>query len=85
MEQAAGARGLAAQTGYGLPPVALPFFNVHGGHDSWSFAKSVQLLRHVREQVEGAVGVPCVHEIHRGRLTYSPWVRVSSTVLSLMI
>ena len=80
MEQAAGARGLAAQTGYGLPPVAVPFFNVHGGHDSWSRAKSVQLLRDVREQVEGVVGVPCVHEIHRGRLTYSPWVRVSRAV-----
>jgi hypothetical protein len=55
----------------------IPFFNVHGGHDSWSRGKSVQLLRDVREQVEGVVGVPCVHEIHRGRLTYSPWVRVS--------
>jgi hypothetical protein len=79
-EQAAGASRLAAPVGQ--PPVPIAFFNLHSGHDSWGFSKSREYLRQVGE-VEAVVGAPCVHEIHRGRLTYSPWVRSPETALRI--
>ncbi|KAK9818181.1 hypothetical protein WJX72_008314 [[Myrmecia] bisecta] len=56
--------------GTGTP---IPFFNAHSGHDSFEHGQSVQLME-ACAALEASQGLTMVHEIHRGRICYSPWV-----------
>mmetsp|Transcript_25816 Transcript_25816/g.49010 ORF Transcript_25816/g.49010 Transcript_25816/m.49010 type:complete len:307 (-) Transcript_25816:337-1257(-) len=66
-------RALAGQTEaaleFGLP---IPFFTSHAGHDSFPEEQARALFLELA-RVEAAADAPLVHEIHRGRCTYSPW------------
>jgi sugar phosphate isomerase/epimerase len=53
--------------------VPIPFFNSHTGHASMPIDKAEKLFQQV-DHLERGLGVHIVHEIHRGRSTYSPWI-----------
>lgn len=55
--------------------------NIHGGQDSWSYEQSCEyfegfLKLQAKYQSPELLGdaVPLLHETHRGRILYSPWV-----------
>ena len=63
---------LRAQIGASLP--GRPWLmNVHSGCDAWTMP---EMIRYFREAVRIAADAPfpIVHETHRGRCLYSPWI-----------
>ncbi|MBN8460616.1 MAG: sugar phosphate isomerase/epimerase [Verrucomicrobia bacterium] len=49
------------------------FVNAHSGRDAWSEGEAERFFARVLE-LEAACGIPVVHETHRGRILYNPWV-----------
>jgi hypothetical protein len=47
--------------------------NAHSGRDSWAERESEQFFSRALE-LEAACGTPVVHETHRSRILYNPWV-----------
>ena len=54
--------------------------NIHGGADSWSFSQSSEyfagFLQLEQKYKPLGLGMPLLHETHRGRILYSPWASV---------
>jgi hypothetical protein len=46
---------------------------VQGGRDGWPLADAVRFLR-AADDASRATGVPAVHETHRSRILFNPWV-----------
>ena len=46
---------------------------VQGGRDGWPLAEAVDFLR-AAEEASAAAGVPALHETHRSRILFNPWV-----------
>ena len=46
---------------------------VQGGRDGWPLADAIHFLR-AAEGASSAAGVPAVHETHRSRILFNPWV-----------
>jgi hypothetical protein len=59
---------------------------VQGGRDGWPLEQAVHFLRAAGE-ASAATGVPAVHETHRSRILFNPWVteRVLAEVPGLRI
>lgn len=51
----------------------VPFINSHTGHDSFTEIKAHTLLQRLA-RAEDELSVKIVHEVHRGRIFFNPWV-----------
>lgn len=47
--------------------------NAHSGCDSWSQSEAERFFARALE-LEAACGIPVVHETHRSRILYNPWI-----------
>jgi hypothetical protein len=49
------------------------FINAHSGYDAWTLAEMRRFYQ-ASAAFEASLPVPLVHETHRGRCFYSPWI-----------
>ncbi|MFM2090825.1 MAG: hypothetical protein RLZZ127_1314 [Planctomycetota bacterium] len=54
-------------------PHAPVLVNIHGGSDHWPLAEMIRYHREA-ERIAADFPVPVVHETHRSRCLYSPWI-----------
>lgn len=51
----------------------LSVLQVHSGCDSWSYEQSLGFFKECL-QIEQEIGIKVVHETHRQRVLYNPWI-----------